>query len=232
VGSIPTTGAIQQGVNMLTRLIGDVHGKYNRYKTILRESPIPTIQLGDMGVGFFSSNGTPAENPPYDLMVEKSAKFIRGNHDNPAVCKRHTQYIPDGTIDGEVMFVGGGLSIDKPYRTEGYSYWLNEELSIDEFDKINEIYMQVKPKVMLTHETTEDIALAVVHENTNRRENKLAFPSITRLAFQKMWQQHAPELWVFGHWHLPFDHVVNGTRFVCLPELATMDVDLPLAKPQ
>jgi Calcineurin-like phosphoesterase len=213
---------------MLTRLIGDVHGKYNRYKTILRESPIPTIQLGDMGVGFFRSNGTPAENPPYDLMVENGAKFIRGNHDNPAVCKRHTQYIPDGTVDGEVMFVGGGLSIDRPYRQEGYSYWPTEELSNEELEALLERYCQMKPKIMLTHETTETVADALVSHNSGGRAQKLDFPSRTRVWFEKFWQAHSPELWVFGHWHLPFDHILNGTHFVCLPELATMDVDLPL----
>jgi hypothetical protein len=37
---------------------------------------------------------------------------------------------------------------------------------------------------------------------------------------------HKPRLWIFGHWHVRFDHIHEGTQFVCLPELATMDVDV------
>lgn len=50
--------------------------------------------------------------------------------------------------------------------------------------------------------------------------------SRTRVAFERMLFLHPPKLWVFGHWHVPFDYESNGTRFICLPELATLDVDL------
>jgi hypothetical protein len=36
---------------------------------------------------------------------------------------------------------------------------------------------------------------------------------------------HKPKLWIFGHWHVPFDEVIAGTRFICLPELAYIDID-------
>lgn len=41
-----------------------------------------------------------------------------------------------------------------------------------------------------------------------------------------MFTAHKPKLWLFGHWHMPFDEVVSGTRFICLAELATIDVDI------
>ena len=75
----------------LIKFIGDVHGKYGRYETILKNSDLPTIQVGDMGVGFFHRDyeGTlrPFANPPYDKMVAGNHRFIRGNHDNPYVCR-------------------------------------------------------------------------------------------------------------------------------------------------
>ena len=46
------------------------------------------------------------------------------------------QCIHDGTVEGETMFVGGALSIDKHFRQEGYSYWSDEELSYMELDEI------------------------------------------------------------------------------------------------
>jgi hypothetical protein len=38
-----------------------------------------------------------------------------------------------------------------------------------------------------------------------------------------------PKLWIFGHWHVPFDYVHEGTRFICIPELAMVDVDIESA---
>ena len=213
----------------MTRLIGDVHGKFGPYRTILKESPYPTIQVGDMGVGFFRwPHGDPVPNPPHDLMVEKNAKFIRGNHDNPAVCKRHSQWIPDGTIEGTTMFIGGAVSIDRMFRVESFSWWPDEELSITELYDLTDKYLEAKPRVMITHECPELIANEVYRTipTVGNGSTKLEDHSRTRQAFQSMWSAHSPEIWVFGHWHVPFDHVLNGTRFICLPELATIDLDI------
>ena len=213
------------------RLIGDVHGKFSRYKTILQNSPYKTIQVGDMGVGFTNSHGENSANPPYDAMVAGGHRFIRGNHDNPAVCKRHSQYIADGTVINGIMFVGGALSIDKAYRIEGQSYWADEELSAHDLNMVVDIYYTAKPEIMITHECPETIAEIMVGSIDPKTKmfspGKLdpRFASRTRQAFQSMFELHQPKLWAYGHWHVPFDQVVNGTRFVCLPELAYMDVD-------
>jgi hypothetical protein len=163
-----------------------------------------------------------------DKMVEGGHRFIRGNHDNPAICKPHSQYINDGDYEQGTMFIGGGLSIDKEYRHEGFSYWPDEEIDILGLNELVDHYIALKPRVMVTHEAPEDVALALVQSQIRQGTTKLEFPSRTRQAFQSMWASNSPELWVFGHWHVPFDHVLNGTRFVCLPELATMDVELGL----
>lgn len=218
---------------MKVRLIGDVHGKFGKYRSILTRTPYPTIQVGDMGVGFFQwPHGEPSVNPPYDKMVEGGHRFIRGNHDNPAVCKRHTQFIPDGTVEGTTMFIGGAVSIDKAFRVEGFSWWPDEELSYQELDALVQKYIEVKPETMITHECPEEMAEALIQAQalfTGKKSGMKLEPewsSRTRQAFQQMWSAHSPKLWVFGHWHYPFDHVLRGTRFVCLGELQTMDVDL------
>lgn len=210
------------------RFIGDVHGKYAPYKKILKESPFPTIQVGDMGVGFrklvdrFDGVATLA-NPPYDSMVENTARFIRGNHDNPTVCKNHTQYIPDGTVEGSTMFIGGGLSIDKAWRTEGYDWWPDEELSQREFDPLLDVYAVAKPKLMVTHDCPEVFADVIIGMFNM---HKLNMPSITRQCFDMLLKIHRPKVWVFGHWHHSVDVELNGTRFICLNELETIDLEM------
>jgi predicted phosphodiesterase len=211
----------------IRRLIGDVHGYYDRYKKILKESPYPTIQVGDMGVGFrrYYIDGAVAyrPNPPYDLMVETDARFIRGNHDNPETCRKHTQWIMDGTFENGVMYIGGALSIDKAYRTEGYDYWSDEELSQEDLEDLIEAYIIEKPQIMVTHECPQSITGCFSDTYGIKLDRR--FDSRTRHAFDRMFGVHQPKLWVFGHWHNKLDYMNNGTRFICLPELETIDID-------
>jgi Icc-related predicted phosphoesterase len=203
--------------------IGDVHGKYERYKKIIDECA-NTIQVGDMGVGFFKRDHEGVlqafANPPYDKMVAGGHRFIRGNHDNPDVCSRHTQCIRDGTVEDGVMFIGGALSIDRLYRTLGETYWNDEELNYGELNALFDLYVKVKPRVMVTHDCPEIIA------NHLFNTTKLNDPSRTRQSFDSMWQAHKPQLWVFGHWHDHRNTEILGTRFVCLAELQAMELEI------
>lgn len=208
------------------RFIGDVHGKFARYKAIIKNSP-PSIQVGDMGVGFTRwPHGESSENPPYDAM-ESNHRFIRGNHDNPNVCRHHSQWIADGTIEGDMMLIGGALSIDRHLRHVGYSWWEDEELSTSHLNELVDKYREVKPRIMVTHECPDAIALRLVHKmQIPGAKLEPEFASRTRQAFESMWDLHQPQIWLFGHWHFPFDEVINGTRFICLAELAHLDLEV------
>lgn len=208
----------------MSLFIGDVHGKFSRYRNLIRGVP-PTIQVGDMGVGFRRTQGPRVgeftQNPPHLVMSSGNHRFIRGNHDNPAECGKHSQWIADGTVEDGMMFVGGAQSIDKEWRTEDYSWWKDEELSPADLDSIRSVYASVRPHTMVTHDCPEEVAEALA---THVGKAKLAFCSRTRWAFQDMWHTHSPKLWVFGHWHHSFDHVLRGTRFVCLAELGMREL--------
>lgn len=219
----------------VVRFIGDVHGKFGRYKTLLADSPYPTIQVGDMGLGFRNrATGAWSSNPPYDQMAAGGHLFIRGNHDSPGACARHSQWIKDGTVVDDMMFIGGALSIDKEYRTEGFSWWADEELPQQRLDALVHECAIVKPKIMVTHECPESIAEIIVGRIPDLRGGRIKldprFASRTRVAFQEMFEAHQPKLWIFGHWHVPLDEAVAGTRFICLPELAFIDIDTASAQ--
>lgn len=207
----------------MTILIGDVHGKYKQYKRIIANCR-SSIQVGDIGIGFRRyPHGEWQANPPYVEMVEGDHRFIRGNHDNPGVCQAHTQWIADGSIEQGVMFCGGGVSIDKEIRIEDFSWWPDEELSVEELEHLIEVYIETKPRVMITHECPEEIAVTLA---AITGIPKLDFPSRHRVAFQRMMSAHSPDLWVFGHWHRSLDIMANGTRFVCLAELEAKEFDI------
>lgn len=206
--------------------IGDVHGKYQPYKRLIK-GRTGTIQVGDMGVGFFKwPHMDPAPNPPHELMVAQGASFIRGNHDNPSVCRRHSQWIPDGHIENGMMFVGGAISIDAAYRIEGASWWKDEELSIAELYAMTDLYIAQRPNAMVTHDCPEEVAQLLFQRALIPGVKVTDFPSRTRQAFQSMWSAHSPKLWVFGHHHISFDHVLRGTRFVCLAELELKELEV------
>ena len=188
-----------------------------------------------MGVGFRHTSaarrGEPASNPPNQAMMSGDHRFIRGNHDNPAACRKQSQWIPDGHYESGMMFVGGAISIDKDQRTEGYDWWPDEELSDPELKKLIAVYIERKPRIMVTHDCPEEVASIILTRFPILGTAKLDLPSRTRLAFQEMWSAHPPELWIFGHYHVNFDHILSGgretrTQFICLAELESRDIDI------
>lgn len=205
-------------------VIGDVHGKVKQYLDRVGTAD-SSFQLGDMGLGFKGVNLP---------VMDKAHKFIRGNHDNPAVCKEHPNYAGEyGYVpEHQLFYLGGAWSIDQAYRTEGISWWRDEEQSYAELQKALEVYEECKPKVVLTHDCPEKIGELVVSNGPGffliggDGKPQLAGKITTRTgqALQQMWEKHQPELWIFGHYHIPFNMVIGGTRFMCLNELETYTI--------
>ena len=46
-------------------------------------------------------------------------------------------------------------------------------------------------------------------------ENNYVVSATSRL-LEAMFQVHAPKLWVFGHFHIPFDKFIDDTHFIGL----------------
>lgn len=207
------------------KFIGDVHGLYRQYERLIKENP-DTIQVGDMGIGFRRwPHGEWQANPPYDVMVKQNAWFIRGNHDNPHVCRNHSRWIKDGHIlttkkDTKIMFIGGASSIDWKYRIEDYSWWPEEELSIEEMNGLQSVYEIERPDVMVTHDCPLDV-IPYIHSHHFRDNSR------TQQFFNGLLaMEHKPKLWIFGHHHKSFDMTILGCRFVCLAELEMKEFDI------
>lgn len=199
----------------MMRFIGDIHGKTFGYQDLIVDCE-RSIQLGDFGMGF----GATLEADFIDDMIDTfpgNHKFIRGNHDDPAECKKSKHWIPDGAVDDDMMFVGGAWSIDQAHRNEGVSWWREEELSYARLLSLTRKYIDTKPRVMVTHTAPIEIARQMGFEIIGNG-------SRTEQAFTSMFEFHKPEIWLFGHWHKSFDKVILGTRFICLNELEFIDI--------
>lgn len=202
-------------MSRVIRFIGDVHAKFDEYVKILPDDDrVLSYQVGDFGIGFATPPDTQVKRTHCDW-------FIRGNHDNPALCSEHEGYIPDGLYNPfyDVMFVGGAESVDRHMRTEGLDWWADEQLSIERLGDFTERYIAEEPSIMVTHDAPDPICAYVLGFHPYHL-------SRTQQALGAMWSFHKPKLWVFGHYHKHFDQVYEGTRFLCLPELAYADIDI------
>lgn len=194
---------------MLT-IIGDVHGHHDEYLKIL-ENADSTVQVGDFGLDWdVLQFVSPAEN-----------KIIGGNHDNYDIVNNYPHYLGDyGTtnIGGvDFFFVRGERSVDAHLRTEGVSWWRNEELSMAESYAAIENYISAKPSIVISHGCPAEV---IQHFCTNN--HKLIHPSRTSQMMDAMFAGHQPDLWIFGHHHNSMTKKIGTTKFVCLNELETM----------
>lgn len=192
--------------------IGDVHGKFDQYHRIIEKCD-ESIQVGDFGIGF----------PHYKhVNIKGNHRFLRGNHDNPEVCRKHPNYLGDwGTIFGKkLFFISGAWSIDAKWRTVGSTWWEDEQINESEYPYIVKKYENMLPEIFVSHDGPTDAIFQILGSH------KEIIKTRTSNLLQILFDIHKPKLWVFGHYHVPLDVVIKDTRFVCLPELKTLEVKL------
>jgi len=192
----------------IIRFVGDIHGKFKDYLELIKGSD-KSIQVGDFGIGFGTVKN-PVPNPSGDH------NFIRGNHDNPHLCKENPHWIKDGTFVNSMFFIGGAFSTDFCLRTESVDWWTEEEMTILELNKLIDVYEIHKPNIVISHDCPR-IATPFPEYKINTR---------TSQALDAMYDIHKPKLWIFGHYHQDIDIVVDGTRFICVNMMKTIDIDI------
>lgn len=193
------------------RFVGDVHGRFDDLLTKLKGCD-KSIQVGDMGVGFFGYEDFPLVLPP-------GHKFIRGNHDNPGVCRKHPNYLGDfGFLkDLSLFYLSGAYSIDHARRMPEISWWWEEELSYGQMQEAIDQYLKSDARIVVSHDCPQTVLPNLVSWPVQNR---------TSSGLQCLLEARAPEIWIFGHHHKSLDKKIGKTRFICLDELEAMDLDL------
>jgi len=189
-------------------LIGDIHGHFVTYEKLIANCQ-KTIQLGDFGVGFDDWVG-------FD--IEPQHRFIRGNHDNPSVCKEHPNYLGDyGFLAEEnIFYISGADSIDKDDRTIDIDWWHDEQLSYQDLKAMMTLYGRVKPKTIISHDCPEEV-FPYLH-------CPFHIKSRTQQAMNQLLTIHRPKYWIFAHYHLSCKQQIDNTLYTCLDTFETLEI--------
>lgn len=204
------------------RIISDIHGKSWLHEN-LTEGAEYSIQIGDLGFDYtYLKNIDPDHH-----------KFFCGNHDQHHTCAKWPHWLGSyGQLNGSMFYVGGGFSIDWKYRTPGFDYFPNEELSELDLECAFELYRAHLPQVMLSHEAPRSIIHHFTDGNIlkNFGYDPETFTTRTSEALEKMLSihYHKPKLWVFGHYHRKWEADIDGCHFVCLPVGGYIDIEVDL----
>lgn len=189
-----------------TLVIGDIHGKLDKYANIVRFADFygyNTLTVGDNGFQKEWEWGLK------NLNVEKH-RWLMGNHDFYPYLNCSLSLGNYGIIYDKYFFVRGAKSIDRSHRLEGYDWFSNEELSYKEMLDCLTLYEESKPKIVITHECPDIVCEELFGINEH---------SSTRKFLNELFDIHQPDFWFFGHFHKSRKKNIKGCQFQCLAEL-------------
>lgn len=196
-------------------IIGDVHGKVNRYKEIVGACS-RSICVGDFGFKEEWDN--------YLSNIDsKNHVIVMGNHDYIPYMDDRNYWLKCqnfGQIQDfpeDIFYVRGAYSVDKYLRKPGIDWFGNEELDYQECGYCMDLYMTLKPRIVISHDCPQFL---------RTRWFGITDKSITSNLLDAMWKEHQPEIWIFGHHHKSKSEVLGNTTFTCLAELETKIIEV------
>lgn len=194
-------------------IVGDVHGKIPQLCQILENSRNPAIILGD--VGFEKEHNM---FDIYNKNRDNKHKILFGNHDHyPFLSKLYSLGDFGRLHETDIYFIRGAYSIDASQRKEGIDWWEEEQLSIEQGYHCLADYEIWEPEIVLSHSAPQSIVESLGFKSYKTRTQQL---------LQCCFETHQPKIWIFGHFHRNMTIHVNGTTFICLDELQTMNLYL------
>lgn len=205
------------GANAMVIITGDIHNDFGSLNTLInRKKPELLICCGDFGYWPKFSQAkqfSDIKNPRTKIL------WCDGNHEDHWSLRDRTTdelapnviYMPRGSTytlpDGRnILFMGGGYSIDKAYRTEGVDWFREETISQKDFENLPDM----KIDIVVSHTCPEELVDRMILYNSYKKLE----PSNTALS--RIWNMYNPSLWFFGHWHNYVEITMKDTKFYAL----------------
>lgn len=195
------------------------------------------MQVGDFG---FWTPGVATDS--FLFRVEKAARnaglrvyWLDGNHEdhsrrvqfNDPVNRPNTIYLPRGhrwTWWGKrFAAVGGAVSVDKLDRIPGRSWWPEEELTEDELAFVVRDD-QTPVDVVFAHDCPAGVHIPSIGCNNDERPGwpppfppkVLAQADFHRGKMRVIADKLNPQVWIHGHYHIPYRLSAGSTEFIGL----------------
>ena len=194
-------------------VMGDIHGDFATLNTFInKHHPKIILQVGDFG---YWPNMTDVGTPKaQDTLIY----FCDGNHEDHWALRDRTtdelwpniHFMPRGSTlrlpDGRnVLFIGGGISIDKYRRTIGVSWFPEETITQKDISNLPD----------------ETVDIVISHTCPNEfdirgRFNMAKFDDPSQDALSVVLEKYNPALWYFGHFHVTSKGTYNKTKWQCV----------------
>jgi len=223
---------------------GDVHGKFRELGYMIKERYKITDSVicaaGDIGTGFHKRGYYLDEFSRLNkiLLNNNSLLFmVRGNHDDPSYFNGKNKIfdefsnialVPDyftlETLNANILFIGGAISIDRSSRTLNESYWADEPCVYDDVAINN---LDKKIDVVITH-TAPDYVPPYLKNGImswEKYDSMLSSDCLhERYVMNEIYQQlilkdHDIKYWLYGHFHSSETTVYENTMFILCNEL-------------
>ena len=191
-----------------TIAVGDIHGEFTPLISIIKENRNTILlQCGDFGWWKFLSkrimdlDRTCNEN---NVIIH----WCEGNHEDHLFIKQNdmvtpniiyqprgsTVKLPDGRV---VLFIGGADSIDKKYRTAGYDWFPDENITMDDIDNLPDIDVDV----IISHTAPDYFDLGLPTTGSFIGVDLSTYKDNNRVLLNMAYDKYKPKEWYFGHFH-------------------------------
>ena len=218
-------------------LIGDIHGEYGKLRYDINRfdhEDAYIIQVGDFGMGFHKPNYYKDQVFPKlnEVLVNRNCHLyvIRGNHDDPECFKQTNNpfdfsnitllqdYAELNLLSKSILLVGGAVSIDRRFRTEGKSWWSDEDFNLKleyEFP-----YKDRQYDLVVTHTRPGVCGAFKGFDNIKNycdQDPDLIDDLIEESQkLNNLYDLTKPKDWIFGHFHKSETIQYEDTKFRCL----------------
>jgi len=221
---------------------GDIHGNWGPLNELInKKNPKLILQVGDFG-WWPRAHGKPKRKirdnygriiKPWDNYGVKPGKteiyWCPGNHEDwdelslrnaiPSELYKNIFYMRRGAIltlsDGRiVLFMGGGLSIDKESRTIGIDWFPQELIPYSEFYKLQETNID-KIDIVISHTCPLEFN-PKLHSKQPYEGWQYKFMDCSQQVLSAILKEYKPSLWYFGHFHVDVKGQYDNTKWYCL----------------
>jgi hypothetical protein len=231
---------------MANYVMGDTHGDqilWHSYIHPLLKKGDRAFIMGDFGVGFWNGRYW-SEETFLDFLEEQpyTVYFVDGNHEDFSklygypVVERHGGkmhqlrenlfHLMRGeiyTFDGKtVLAMGGGYSLDKATRAEGYDWWREEMPTGEEYRHCSDTLAKHHHQVdyIFTHTCPYDTLQYMATMNLGIQKNVTEEQPLT-LFLNYLAENTTYDKWYFGHFHC--DRELWRNQYVLLDAIRDME---------